>query len=77
MLSAARVYGRRTVGVVMTGMGKDGTAGALAIKAADGKVLAQDQLTSVIYGMPKSAVDAGAVDEVAPLSEIATWLRNV
>jgi two-component system chemotaxis response regulator CheB len=77
MLSAARVYGRRTVGVVMTGMGKDGTAGALAIKAADGRVLAQDQLTSVIYGMPKSAVDAGAVDDVAPLSEIATWLRNV
>jgi two-component system chemotaxis response regulator CheB len=77
MLAAARVYGRRTVGVVMTGMGKDGTAGALAIKAADGRVLAQDQLTSVIYGMPKSAVDAGAVDEVAPLSEIATWLRNV
>jgi two-component system chemotaxis response regulator CheB len=77
MQAAARVYGRRTVGVVMTGMGKDGTAGALAIKAADGRVLAQDQLTSVIYGMPKSALDAGAVDEVAPLSEISTWLRNV
>ena len=38
---------------------------------------AQDQLTSVIYGMPKAALDAGAVDDVAPLSEIATWLRNV
>nr|HEX4315923.1 chemotaxis response regulator protein-glutamate methylesterase [Kofleriaceae bacterium] len=77
MQAAARVYGRRTVGVVMTGMGRDGTAGALAIKAAEGRVCAQDQLSSVIYGMPKSAQDAGAVDDVAPLSEIATWLRNV
>ena len=75
MVSAARVYGRRCVGVVMTGMGKDGTAGALAIKRAEGKTLAQDQTTSVIFGMPKAAIDAGAIDEVVPLSEIAGWLR--
>ncbi len=76
MVSAARVYGRRCVGVVMTGMGKDGTAGALAIKRAEGKTIAQDQHTSVIFGMPKSAIDAGAIDEVLPLSEIAGWLRH-
>jgi two-component system, chemotaxis family, protein-glutamate methylesterase/glutaminase len=75
MISAAKVYGRRTLGVVMTGMGKDGAAGALAIKNASGKTCAQDQLTSVIYGMPKAAVEAGAVDEVLPLSDIAGWLR--
>lgn len=75
MLSAARVYGRRCLAVVMTGMGKDGAAGALAIKRADGKTLAQDQATSVIYGMPKAAVDAGAIDEVCALGDIATWLR--
>ncbi|MBX3161428.1 MAG: chemotaxis response regulator protein-glutamate methylesterase [Deltaproteobacteria bacterium] len=75
MLSAAKVYARRCCAVVMTGMGKDGAAGALAIKRAEGKTLAQDQATSVIYGMPKAALDAGAIDEVAPLSEIATWLR--
>ena len=75
MVSAARVYGRRCVGVVMTGMGKDGTAGVLAIKRAEGKTLAQDQATSVIFGMPKAAIDAGAIDEVVPLSEIASWLR--
>lgn len=75
MSSAARVFGRRTLGVVMTGMGKDGAAGALAIKRADGKTLAQDQATSVIYGMPKAAVDAGAIDEVAALGDIAAWLR--
>ena len=75
MISAARVYGRRAAAIVMTGMGKDGAAGALAIKRADGKTLAQDQATSVIYGMPKAAIDAGAIDEVAALGDIASWLR--
>lgn len=76
MLSAVRVFGCRTLGIVMTGMGKDGAAGALAIKQAEGKTLAQDQSTSVIFGMPKAAVDAGAIDEVVPLGDIATWLRH-
>ena len=75
MMSAAKVYGRRTVGVVLTGMGKDGAAGALAIKKVEGKTCAQDQLSSVIYGMPKAAVEAGAIDEVLPLGDIAGWLR--
>ena len=75
MTSAARVYGRRALAVVMTGMGKDGAAGALAIKRADGKTLAQDQASSVIYGMPKAAIDAGAIDEVAALADIPAWLR--
>ena len=75
MLSAVKVYGRRTLAVVMTGMGKDGAAGALAIKRAEGKTCAQDQLTSVIYGMPKAAIDAGGIDEVLPLGDIASWLR--
>jgi two-component system chemotaxis response regulator CheB len=75
MISAARVYGRRSLGVVMTGMGRDGAAGALAIKRADGKTLAQDQATSIIFGMPKAALDLGAIDELAALSDIATWLR--
>ena len=55
MISAARVYGRRAAAIVMTGMGKDGAAGALAIKRADGKTLARDQATSVMYGMPKTS----------------------
>lgn len=75
MLSAAKVYGRRTVAVVMTGMGKDGAAGALAIKRAGGKTFAQDQATSVIYGMPRAAIDAGAIDTIVPLSELAAQLR--
>lgn len=75
MMSAARVYERRSLGVVMTGMGKDGAAGALEIKRAGGKTLAQDQATSVIYGMPKAAIDMGAIDEVSALGDIAAWLR--
>jgi len=75
MASAARVYGRRALGVVMTGMGKDGAQGALAIKRAEGKTLAQDQATSVIYGMPRAAIELGAIDEVAALGDIAAWLR--
>ena len=75
MISAARIYGRRALAVVMTGMGKDGAAGARAIKRADGKTLAQDQASSVIYGMPRAAIDAGAIDEVAALADIPDWLR--
>lgn len=75
MQSAARVFGKRSLAVVMTGMGKDGALGALAIKRAEGKTLAQDQQTSVIYGMPKAAIDAGAIDEIAALGDIAAWLR--
>jgi two-component system chemotaxis response regulator CheB len=75
MQSAAVVYGRRTIGVIMTGMGKDGAAGMLAIKRAEGRTLAQDRDTSVIYGMPRAAIDAGAVDHVVPLDDIAKRLR--
>jgi len=75
MMSAARIYERRSLAIVMTGMGKDGAAGALAIKRAGGKTCAQDQASSVIYGMPKAAIDLGAIDEVSPLGDIAAWLR--
>ena len=75
MQSAARIWGRRSIGVVMTGMGKDGAAGALAIKRADGKTLAQDQESSVIFGMPRAAIELGGIDDVAPLDELAARLR--
>ncbi len=75
MKSAAARYGRRTIGVIMTGMGKDGAAGMVAIKRADGRTLAQDRESSVIFGMPKAAIDAGVVDYVVSLDDIANRLR--
>jgi len=74
MASAARAFGRRSVGLVMTGMGKDGTEGLAAIKAAGGTTFAQDQHSSVIFGMPKVAIEAGVVDEVAALDDLAPLL---
>jgi two-component system chemotaxis response regulator CheB len=77
MTAAARVFGHRAVGVIMTGMGKDGAAGLAAIKAVDGATLAQDETTSVIFGMPRAAIDAGVVDEVVALDDIAERLGRL
>jgi len=73
--AAAAVLGGETVAVVLTGMGCDGTAGLKPLKRAGGCVLAQDEATSVVWGMPGSAVAAGLVDAVLPLEEIAAAVR--
>ncbi len=77
MKSAARVYGRRAIGLIMTGMGKDGAEGLLAIKQAGGKTLAQDKASSVIFGMPKAALELDAVDEIVALDDVATKLQQI
>jgi len=77
MLSAASVSGKRTIGVVLTGMGKDGSMGVREIKTRGGKVIAQDRKTSVIFGMPKAAIDTGCVDEVLPLEDIPEGIVNM
>jgi two-component system, chemotaxis family, protein-glutamate methylesterase/glutaminase len=69
--SVAQVYGARAVGVVLTGMGNDGTLGAASIRRSGGRVIAQDEATSTIFGMPKSVIEAGAADEILPLGAIA------
>lgn len=69
--SAAQAVGGETVAVILTGMGRDGTAGLAAVRRAGGYVIAQDEASSVVWGMPGSAVEAGVVDEVRPLHGIA------
>ena len=71
METAVRAFGAATVGVVLTGMGMDGARGCGLIKAAGGHVAVQDESTCAVYGMPKSVVDAGHADVVAPITRIA------
>jgi two-component system, chemotaxis family, protein-glutamate methylesterase/glutaminase len=68
--AAARVWGAGTLGVVLTGMGRDGLAGARCLVDAGGEVLAQDEFTSVVWGMPGEVVRAGLADAVLPLTQI-------
>jgi two-component system chemotaxis response regulator CheB len=70
MESVAANAGYRCIGVVLTGMGSDGKNGAAAIKRSGGIVIAQDEPTSVIYGMPRSVAEGGCADKVLPLHEI-------
>lgn len=69
--SSAAVLGADLVAIILTGMGRDGTVGLGAIRRAGGYVIAQDEASSVVWGMPGSAVEAGVVDEVLPLNQIA------
>jgi two-component system chemotaxis response regulator CheB len=69
--SAAEVYGGRVLGVVMTGMGADGRAGAAWIKAKGGRILTEAEETCVVYGMPRSVVEAGLSDESVGLDQLS------
>jgi len=69
--SAAEVYGDRVLGVVMTGMGDDGRAGSAWIKARSGTVLTESEDTCIVYGMPRSVVEAGLSDASVPLDRLA------
>ncbi len=76
MESAAAFAGPMCVGVVLTGMGADGAKGAQAVKAAGGHVIAQDEGTSVIFGMPSEAIKTGAVDQVLAVGSIPAALEK-
>lgn len=74
--SAVNVWGGEVVAIILTGMGVDGARGARALKQAGGQVLAQDEQTSVVYGMPRAVKELGLTDGVYPLHRIASAMTD-
>jgi len=77
MESAAKRFKKNTVGVILSGMGTDGVRGIMAIKSAGGTTIAQDEASCVVYGMPRAAVEYGAVTNVLPLTTMPAFLNEV
>jgi two-component system chemotaxis response regulator CheB len=80
MFSVVQHYGKSVVGVILTGMGMDGTSGSTLIHESGGYIFAEHESTCVVWGMPRSVTEAGVVDKVVPLNEMASsvmsYLRN-
>ena len=75
--SVARIARARAVGVILTGMGRDGAAGLLAMREAGASTLGQDEASSVVYGMPKAAFEIGAVQRQLPLEKIGAEILKL
>jgi two-component system chemotaxis response regulator CheB len=75
--SAAEVYGGAVLAVILTGMGQDGLRGAEILRAQGAAILAQDEASSVVWGMPGAVVNAGLADKVLPLDEIVPEILRI
>ena len=75
--SVAKSAGENAIGVLLTGMGKDGARGLKEMRAAGSRTIAQDEATSVVWGMPGEAVSIGAVDDVVPIDEMAQHIHDL
>jgi two-component system chemotaxis response regulator CheB len=75
--SAAKVYGKNSIGVILSGMGKDGVVVMEKIKKAGGITIAQDEKTSVVFGMNKAAIDSGCIDRILSIDEISRNLVDI
>jgi len=71
MASVARHFGPVALGVVLTGMGHDGTNGAALLRESGGRIVAEAASTCVVWGMPRSVTEAGLADQIIPLDEVA------
>lgn len=76
MMSAAAAFGERVLAVILTGMGHDGRDGSRAVKQAGGRTIVQDEATCIVYGMPRSVVEAGLADVVLPIDQIADGISQ-
>jgi two-component system chemotaxis response regulator CheB len=76
MLSVLEVYSGQVLGIILTGLGNDGERGMREIKNKGGRTIAQNEQTCVVYGMPKSVINAGLADKIVPLDEIAGEIIN-
>ncbi|HIA70449.1 TPA: chemotaxis protein CheB [Candidatus Poribacteria bacterium] len=74
--SVAKVYNANSIGVILTGMGEDGATGLAEMRKNGSKTIAQDEATSVIFGMPKVAIEMGAAEEILPIDEIGQFLNR-
>jgi two-component system chemotaxis response regulator CheB len=74
--SIAKYYGRSTVGVLLTGMGRDGADGMLTIAKSGGLTIAQNEESCVVFGMPKEAIALGAANHILPVKDIPHLLVN-
>jgi two-component system chemotaxis response regulator CheB len=74
--SVSAIYRNRTLGVVLTGMGRDGAQGATTIRSAGGEMFAQDEASSVVWGMPGAVTTAGQADRVLPLDQMAAQITS-
>ncbi len=75
-VSLAAAFGPRAIGVVLTGMGRDGVEGAKVIKAQGGTILAEAESTCIVYGMPRALAEAGLADRMVPIGEMAQAIRE-
>ncbi|MFQ5559061.1 MAG: chemotaxis response regulator protein-glutamate methylesterase [Nitrospinota bacterium] len=75
--SAAMTYKKHVIAIILTGMGNDGTKGLGPLKRAGASVIVQDEATSVVWGMPGSAVESGLVDRIAPIEKIAETVQGI
>lgn len=74
--SVSKYAGKNAIGVILTGMGKDGAQGLLNMKNAGAYTIAQDEKSSIVFGMPKEAIEIGAADKVVPLANIASVIKR-
>ena len=75
--SVGQVFGKNSIGVVLTGMGNDGLVGIKTIKSNGGITIAQDEASSIVFGMPREAIDSGCIDTVLTLADISKHLAHL